>query len=585
MLETLHPRPLFRRQCWRSLNGRWRFAFDDTQVYPSPSQVIFDREIVVPFALESHKSEVGDTGFHSVVWYQTRLELTPEDKPPPGGKLLLHFGAVDYQARVWVNGQLVAEHQGGFTPFYADVSCALASGVLEITVRVEDDPADLAKPRGKQDWLAEPHAIWYPRTTGIWQTVWLEPVPQTRIASLRWTPYLESWEFGIEAEFEGPLGENMSLRVRLKSDGSLLADDRYRILRRETTRRIAIVDTGNDDFLSHTLWSPSHPHLIDAVVELCDGDEVLDRVESYTAMRNVAISGNRFLLNGRPLYLRMVLDQGYWPESLMTAPDDDALRRDVELIKRLGFNGVRKHQKLEDPRWLYWCDRLGLLVWDEMPSSYRFSAAAVDRTLQEWLEAVRRDYSHPCIVAWVPLNESWGVPDLPNNAAHRDYVRTLYHLTKTLDPTRPVVGNDGWENLATDIVSIHDYTPDPQKLIERYGNLDSARRVLISDRPGGRSLVLGGFQPESHALMLSEFGGVAVASQAEAGWGYSQVLGPEEFLERYRAFMDAVRRCESLAGFCYTQFTDTFQEQNGLLYADRSPKVDMLALAQATTGY
>jgi beta-galactosidase/beta-glucuronidase len=582
MIEIQHPRPQFRRDHWRSLNGSWKFCFDENQEWLSPQQVVFDRDIEVPFVPESQASGIGDTNYHPVVWYSQRFELLPTDAPPMGGRLLLHFGAVDYHAKVWANGQLVTEHFGGHTPFYADVTHAVEDGYLEIIVRVEDDPTDLAKPRGKQDWLPQPHAIWYPRTTGIWQTVWIEAVPPTRITSLRWTPYLESWEFSMEAELEGPLREGLTLRVRLFSNEAVLADDRYKILRRETTRRIAIVDSGNDDFLSHTLWSPDHPHLIEALVELCDGDQTIDRIESYTAMRNVTVAGNLFLLNGRPLYLRMVLDQGYWPDTLMTAPDDDALRRDVELIKLMGFNGVRKHQKLEDPRWLYWCDRLGLLVWGEMPSAYRFTLTAVERTLSEWTEAVRRDYSHPCIAAWVPLNESWGVPDLPNNAAHRDYVRSLYHLTKTLDPTRPVVGNDGWENLATDIVGIHDYTPDPQKLLERYGNLEAARRVLITDRPGGRSLVLGGFQPEDHALMLSEFGGVAVSSHTHGGWGYSQVLSPEAFLERYQAFMRAIHQCESLAGFCYTQFCDTFQEQNGLLYADRTPKVDLLAIAQAT---
>ena len=582
MLDPAHPRPQFQRERWRSLDGQWQFSFDDTQCFKEPSDVPFDREIRVPFAPESPLSGIGDTGFHPVVWYRTKVRLEDGDLPPPGGRLLLHFGAVDYHAKVWANGQLVAEHEGGFTPFFADVTCALKDGYLDLVVQAEDDPQDLAKPRGKQDWLLEPHGIWYPRTTGIWQTVWLEPVPETHISALRWTPYMETWEFSVEAHITGPMPEGLYLRVRLYDNERVLADDRYAVLRRETARRIAIVDPGNDDFLSHTLWSPSHPHLIEATIELYAGDRVIDRVESYTAMRDISISGNRFLLNGRPLYLRMVLDQGYWRESLMTPPDPDALRRDVELIKRMGFNGVRKHQKLEDPRFLYWCDRLGLLVWGEMPSAYRFTPTAVERTVREWTEAIERDYSHPCIVAWVPLNESWGVPDLPNNPAHRDYVRTLYHLTKTLDPTRPVVGNDGWENLATDIIGIHDYTADPDKLVERYHNLETARRVLSKDWPGGRSLLVGGFEPDTHALVLSEFGGVALASRSESGWGYSQALDPEEFLQRYRHFMEAVARCEGLAGFCYTQFTDTFQEQNGLLFMDRTPKVDLLAIAQAT---
>ncbi len=255
MLETLHPRPQLRREHWRSLNGTWRFSFDDLQQWLSPSQVKFDLEIEVPFAPESQASGIGDTQYHPVVWYAQTFELRPSDAPPAGGRLLLHFGAVDYHAKVWANGQLVAEHEGGHTPFYADVTHAVETGHIEIVVRVEDDPTDLAKPRGKQDWLPQAHAIWYPRTTGIWQTVWLEPVPPTRIRSLRWTAYLESWEFAIEAELEGPLREGMNLRVRLFNNETVLADDRYKVLRRETTRRIAIVDAGNDDFLSHVMES------------------------------------------------------------------------------------------------------------------------------------------------------------------------------------------------------------------------------------------------------------------------------------------------------------------------------------------
>lgn len=583
---------MFERERWRSLNGLWRFAFDDAARWLDPAHVEFDREILVPYPFESQRSGIHDTGYHPVVWYGTRVVLGEDDRPPPQGRLLLHFGAVDYSARVWANGHLVAEHRGGHTPFVADVTAALATAVdlgpdawatLEIVLRAEDDPHDLAKPRGKQDWLPEPHAIWYPRTTGIWQGVWLEPVAQTRLAELRWTPFLERWEFGIDARAVGPLRDGMQLRVNLLDDETTLADDRYALLRAETSRRIAILDPGVDDFRDHTLWSPSHPHLIRAIVELletCDGQEIVhDRVLSYTAMRSVGTSGNVFLLNNRPAYLRLVLDQGYWPETLMAA-DDAMLRHDVELTRRLGFNGARKHQKLENPRWLYWCDVLGLMVWEEMPSPYRFTPDAVERLVGEWTEAIRRDVSHPCIVAWVPLNESWGVPDLPNNPAHRDYVRGLYHLTRALDPTRPVIGNDGWENLATDIVGIHDYSDDPAFLLERYGTPESARRAIERQRTGGRPIALEGFELGPHPIVLSEFGGISLAGSE--GWGYSSARDEPALLERYEQLLAAVWRCGGLAGFCYTQLTDTFQEENGLLRADRSPKMDANRVARAT---
>jgi len=279
-----------------------------------------------------------------------------------------------------------------------------------------------------------------------------------------------------------------------------------------------------------------------------------------------------------------VLDQGYWPDGGLTAPDDDALRRDVELAKAMGFNGVRKHQKLEDPRYLYWADRLGLLVWEEMPSAYRFTKQSIERVTREWLAALDRDYSHPCIVVWVPINESWGVPNLPKNAAERHYVRGLYHLTKTLDPTRPVVGNDGWESVATDIIGIHDYDVEPARLAKRYHADDVLPRLFKRERPGGRLLVLEGEGSVDQPIMLSEFGGIAYSAEHGGTWGYSRAESAEALAERYAQLLTVVRSSDLLTGFCYTQFADTYQEVNGLLYADRRPKFPLELVAEATAG-
>jgi hypothetical protein len=276
-----------------------------------------------------------------------------------------------------------------------------------------------------------------------------------------------------------------------------------------------------------------------------------------------------------------VLDQGYWPQGLMTATDEE-LRRDVELTKRLGFNGARKHQKVENPRWLYWCDVLGLLVWEEMPSPYRFTPEGVERLTREWMEVIRRDVSHPCIVAWVPFNESWGVPDLPTNPAQRDYVRALYHLTRTLDPSRLVIGNDGWEHVATDLLGIHDYAHDPAVLLQRYGTPEALSRLL--SQPFGRRLLLDDFSAEGKPAVLSEFGGIAYSLEDDRGWGYHRAGDSTAFLELYEGLLAAVHACESLAGFCYTQLTDTFQEKNGLLTENREPKADLARLAGATRG-
>lgn len=577
-----HPRPQQQRDRWRSLDGEWEFAYDDACAWAEPRQVIFDRKIRVPYPPESVASGIGDERFHSVCWYRTAVNLTRDDL---GDRVLLHFGAVDYRARVWANGELVADHEGGHTPFTADVTTALRGKErLEIVLRATDDPHDLEQPRGKQDWLEQCHDIWYPRTTGIWQTVWLEPVPAQSLRRITWTPYLEHWEMGFSAQIDGPADPQMSVRVTLRHRDQVLADDRYALHGNELVRRIAFTDPGIDDFRNHLLWSPAHPTLIEATVELWRGEKRLDAVWSYTALRSVGVQGNRFMLNGRPFYLKMVLDQGYWPDTLMAPPDVAALRRDVELTRELGFNGVRKHQKLEDPRWLFFCDLLGLLVWAEMPSPYRFSPRAVQRLVREWTEAVERDVSHPCIACWVPLNESWGVPDLPTNSAHRDYVRSLYHLTKTLDPTRPVIGNDGWEHVATDLITIHDYASNPAVLRERYATPESAALVLERLQPGGRPIVVPGFTPSSQPLVVSEFGGIALIKDRAPGWGYSRADDTEDLAAAYEGLLRSLHACRGLAGFCYTQLTDTFQEKNGLLTAARAPKVPVERLAEATRG-
>ncbi len=349
---------------------------------------------------------------------------------------------------------------------------------------------------------------------------------------------------------------------------------------------MALSDPGIDDYRNELLWSPASPTLIDAEVTLRKSSgEVLDRVHSYTALRSVATQGDRFLLNGRPLQLRLVLDQGYWLETGLTAPDDAALIRDIELVKQLGFNGVRKHQKIECARFLYWADRMGLLVWEEMPSAYRYTNKSIQRLTREWFQILQRDRSHPCIVAWVPFNESWGVPDLPESPAQRHYVQALYHMTKALDPSRPVIGNDGWESVATDIIGIHDYDDQPERMGQRYGINDIEAKLLKRERPGGRVLTIGGENVAcTLPIVLTEFGGIAFGGEHENIWGYSRTRTAEQLLDRYRTLLETVRNLPALAGFCYTQFTDTYQEANGLLYADRTPKASLAMFAEATSG-
>ena len=582
---TAYPRPQLQRKNWKSLNGAWKFTFDDEGRCDRPSDIgEWSHTIEVPFAPESQASGIGDRGFHPNCWYEREFEL-----PPLDGRVLLHFGAVDYRARVWVNGQFAIEHEGGHTPFTVDITHILNDGETQrVTVWAHDDPHDLAKPRGKQDWQLEPHRIWYPRTSGIWQTVWLERVGSTYIDSIRWTPQFERWEIGFEAFVAGEHKSGVQLKVKLTVGNQVLVNDSYEVIKGELHRRIALSDPGIDDYRNELLWSPEQPTLIQAEIELWHQDKPIDEVKSYTAMRCFTLQRDRFLLNGRPYYLRLVLDQGYWPDTLMTAPSDEALRQDVELVKMMGFNGVRKHQKIEDPRFLYWADVLGLLVWEEMPSAYRFTPKAVERITREWTQVIERDCSHPCIVVWVPFNESWGVPNLVEAQSHRDYVQALYYLTKTLDPTRPVIGNDGWESTTTDILAIHDYDTNPLRLADRYGPAVKLSDLLEHRRPGGRVLTLDGYPHQGQPVMLTEFGGIAFVPEeapgAQKAWGYEQSSNISELQMKYAALLGAVNRIEMFSGFCYTQLTDTFQEANGLLYADRTPKMPLEAIRAATIG-
>jgi beta-galactosidase/beta-glucuronidase len=576
-----YPRPQLRREQWTDLGGPWGFAFDDddrglaADWFERPE--VFERTIIVPFPPESQASGVGETGYHPVVWYRRTIAIVPVD----GHRVLLHFGAVDYRAQVWVNGQLVATHEGGQTPFSADVTSALRRGDGEhvVVVRAEDDPHDLTQPRGKQDWEPEPHKIWYHRTTGIWQAVWLEQVAEVHIHELRWTFDLDQSALGMSVRLNRRPGRPLRLRVRLSIAGRGLADDTY-IVEGDLLDRAVAIDRGDTVMRRDAqLWSPEYPNLVDAEISLLDGDSVIDRIESYAGLRSCGAANGRFLLNGRPYYPRLVLEQGYWPESHLAAPGGEAIRREVELIKALGFNGVRIHQKVEDPRFLYWCDRLGLLVWGEMANAYIFSTEAVERLTREWLDVIRRDYSHPCIVTWVPLNESWGVPNLEGDPAQRAYVQALYSLTRALDPTRPVIGNDGWEHVASDIWSIHDYTHDAGLIRERYGSRDALAESVRELQPAFRRIVMGASEQRGTPIMLTEFGGINYSIESgKPRFGYSAQNDPESYLAAYDALVSAVLESPALAGFCYTQLTDTLQETNGLLTAEREPKVEIAAI-------
>lgn len=585
-----YQRPQLERAFWQSLNGLWQFSIDRDNRWTRPAEVEFDKEINVPFAPETEASGVNDQGLYRTVWYRRRF-IAP--RLVNGERLVINFGAVDYSAKVWINGHLAGVHEGGYTPFSIDATDYLKRGKSteqEIVVRADDDPLDLSKPRGKQDWQLDAHSIWYPRTTGIWQPVWLEKLPKTHIVALKWTSSVERFEIGLTAGLSAETRAGSKLNVKLTADGKTIVDDTYTVSeaeanQQELSRRICIPDGGIDDIRNHLLWSIHNPKLIDATLTLTSAcGKAVDKVASYASIRSAEVQRDRFCINDRPETLRLVLNQGYWEKTGLTAPDDEALKKDIELIKSMGFNGVRMHQKIECPRFLYWADKLGLYVWEEMPSAYAFSDKTIERVSSQWVEAIKRDASHPCIVAWVPINESWGVPSLSQVEAQRRFVASMYHLTKSLDPSRPVIGNDGWEMVETDIIAIHDYHHDPAVLEARYQNNEATtEQTLRLERPGHRLLLLEGLQRGERPILLTEFGGIKL-SPDDSAWGYSVARTEDELKGLYLRLMSSINRLPLLAGFCYTQFTDTYQEANGLVKMDRTPKFDLEEMKRATRG-
>ena len=590
----VYPRPQLVRPNWHDLAGEWAFEHDDQDIggkerwFANASHL--GRVIKVPFPPESEMSGISDPGFHPVVWY-SRV-ISPEDLAASGlsperDRVVLHFGAVDYRASVWIDGQFIGSHEGGQTPFAFDVTEALTlQKDCVLVVRAEDDPHDVAQPRGKQDWLEEPHVIWYHRTTGIWQPVWLESVPDQRIESLNWTPNAQAGNVEIEVGLARRPATGLTVQVELSIAGEILARQSFLTLEPRSLATIQIARQANGQAFEALLWSPENPQLIDAHVSIiADDGRILDDSYSYFGLRSVSIDGGRFLLNDRPYFVRSVLEQGYWPQSHLAAPSAEALRDEVELIKALGFNAARIHEKVEDPRFLYWADRLGLLIWGEMGSTYEFSSAAVSRVTHEWTDVVRRDRSHPSIVTWVPLNESWGVQQISHDEAQLSFAQSLYFLTRALDPSRPVISNDGWEHAISDILTIHDYAGTAEQLDANYKNIEAIRALVAGMGPAGRRLQLIPRQVEGQSIMVTEFGGVSFAPDAaDDSWGYTTATSHEDFESRVSGLVGSLRDNPLLSGFCYTQLTDTMQETNGLTDANRKPKLPIAVIRSIVSG-
>ncbi|MDA3963749.1 MAG: beta-galactosidase [Planctomycetota bacterium] len=574
-----YPRPQMVRDDWLCLNGDWQFAIDSGDSGFERGLVTQELEgrITVPFCPESELSGIGNTDFLESVWYR-RTETIPANWA--GKQVMLHFQAVDYDATVWVNGTEVARHRGGFAPFSADITSLAAPGTeATIVVRARDDHRQ-SKPLGKQASTFGNHGCHYTRTTGIWQTVWLEPVAASHLERPRITPDLAGSRILIEQAVTAR-GAGMRVRARLLAAGTEVAS-----CERSLDFDLALqLDLPISDKHRRT-WSPADPFLYDLDLELLDDKgAVVDSVRSYAGLRAVAIRGQAVLINGEPVFQRTVLDQGFYPDGIWTAPSDQALIADIELSMQAGFNGARLHQKVFEERFLYHCDRLGYLVWGEFgdwagnggqrPASTRWPATF----MTQWLECVERDYSHPAIIGWCPLNETQTrITDRIDDL--HDITWGMFLATKAADRSRPVLDTSGYCHRVsvTDVYDCHDYDQNPVTFAERHTKT-AVGEVFANDNKMTQSVAYAG-QP----YWVSEFGGtwwnaekaaLAGTNRTES-WGYGdRVKNLDEFYARFDGLCSALLQNPGHFGYCYTQLTDVFQEENGIFYFDRSSKFDL----------
>lgn len=571
-----YPRPQLERNEWTCLDGLWSFDFDDAHRGLSEGWYLghdFKQTIEVPFAYQCEASGIADQNAHDWVWYEQSFHI---GTPVKNGIIRLHIGACDYETTVWVNGQHVGDHSGGHTPFFFDIERMLDdSGDARITILARDHPFDTTLPRGKQSFTGRSEGIFYTNTTGLWQSVWVEKLNRSHIEEILFTPDITSNTIRMELRLQSAQGGRIHTRI-MRREELMLEDDALVTDVDSFTATYTIADF-NDHHYGHW-WTPESPNLYDVRIDLCMGNDVTDSIRSYFGMRSFSVEAGKLCLNHMPFYTKAVLYQGYYSDSLMTAKSDAELENDVRLIKEMGFNSVRLHQKFENPRLLYWCDKLGLAAWGEAPNAFSYSRQGSEQLIREWMDVLRRDYSHPCIGVWVPINESWGVPGMKNSAEQRWFSKAMHDLTKAFDPTRPVMSNDGWEHTDSDLCTVHDYEANPDALLQRYANMDN-----VLPGPQGRLMYVDGYAYHGEPVLLSEFGGIAFDSNSYGGnaWGYSGADSAEAFAEQVIAVIRTVRTIPLLQGYCYTQFNDTEQEVNGLVTMGRSPKIGISQIAAA----
>ncbi|PNS15818.1 hypothetical protein CAC42_4270 [Sphaceloma murrayae] len=579
----------------------------DTRTYPK-------RKINVPFVFQTPASGINERGAHEVLWYERSItDIRSAEAKQENYRLVVRFGAVDYEATLWLDGQYIGEHQGGHVPFELDVTDATSdgSGSSRLTIRVRDSTYDLTQPRGKQYWAAEPESIFYTPSSGIWQNVWLEVLPPARIADSSHGTILrandiESGELHSEIAVQGRRSaQNLQVEMSASFAGVTISSCIKDLPREVDTVNLSLplrlsssqqssLPPQNASSLADSvsfsdslfLWSPSHPNLYDITIRLLSSASALDEVHTTIGLRSLTWTHTPgiFLLNSRPLFQKLCLDQGYWSETGMTPPSPQALKEDIILAQQMGFNGCRKHQKVEDPVFLYWADRLGYLVWGEMANGYKFSDTYCERFDAEWRAAVRRDINHASIVCWTPVNESWGYTDLGGDKRQREHIRGLVEWTKRVDGTRPVNDNCGWEHVAGDLSTFHDYA-DGEGLRGTCATLEgilgdkAGRRMFVGDMRDaeGRVVDEGSRHREGAPVLCTEMGGVNIQTKGNEGgkdWGYTTASDPEDLVKRVKSLVLGAVQGGQICGFVWTQLTDIEQETNGLYDIDRKEKLD-----------
>lgn len=554
IVRNEYPYPQRERKVWQPLNGEWEFGFCEENGLPL--------KINVPFAYQSALSGIGDAGAHERVKYAKTFTLTEEMRECE--TVRLNFLAVDYACTVYVNGKFALCHEGGYGEFGADIKPLLNGKSERIEVEVYD-PLTRLYPRGKQNWQEGRQRCWYHCTSGIWQSAWLDGAHGDYMTDMRFETDADETEARAYVDTEYGLADEIEATVKTPSGKIEKFSSTVKI---DGRNALAMAFAKPDCIDDWHKWTANNPCLYFATIRIKKDGEVLDEANTYFGFRTVSAEDGRILINDRPEELRLVLNQGYWKDGGATAPSAEEFKRDILLAKEMGFNGMRMHQKLEDPWLYYYADTLGFYLWAETPSAYAFTPKTTDALLKTQQAVVRRSFNSPSVIAYVPFNESWGIKEVLVDERKKDLCRSFYRLIKSLDPSRLVVTNDGWENLEEgDLIGLHDYSKYGDDFEKKYAELRE------SSVPATRRITAHGESADGLPVMLSEFGGVAL--EAESGWGYGGAeKTPEDLLARLERLMkNAAAR--DFCGWCYTQLSDVEQEINGLLDDEHKPKVDV----------